>query len=271
MRSIFSGRWLAALILVLAVPVVGVAQDADTEEETAADESAPAAVEEPVELEAQTVTGSRLTTGDATARVYSITAEDIKRLGVSNVEELMRTLPWTYSSITQQTSGLENSALAPSDVDKNLRAVDNLAAGLILFEVITGFGTSTVNLRALGSANTLVLINGRRIAGRAGDEEGFANLLNVPLSAIERVDIQLDGGSAVYGADAIGGVINFITKRNYTGAAVTLRQDFSSTDADRTNASIQGGYGWGGRPDHGDVAADLARSHFQRQDRMDHQ
>ena len=95
----------------------------------------------------------------------------------------MRTLPWTYASITQQTSALENSALAPSDVDKNPRAVDNLATGVILFEVITGFGTSTVNLRALGSGNTLVLINGRRIAGRAGDEEGFANLLNVPLSA----------------------------------------------------------------------------------------
>ena len=245
MRSIFSGRGLAALILVFAVPAIGVGQDADTEEEAATDESAPSAVEEPIELEAQTVTGSRLAMGDATARVYSITAEDIKRLGVSNVEELMRTLPWTYPSITQQTSGLENSALAPSDVDKNLRAVDNLSTGLILFEVITGFGTSTANLRALGSANTLVLINGRRIAGRAGDEEGYANLLNVPLSAIERIDIQLDGGSAVYGADAIGGVINFITKRNYTGAAVTLRQDFSSTDADRTNASIQGGYGWG--------------------------
>ena len=105
-------------------------------------------VEEPIELEAQTVTGSRLAMGDATARVYSITAEDIKRLGVSNVEDLMRTLPWTYASITQQTSALENSALAPPDVDKNLRAVDNLSTGLLLFEVITGFGTSTANLRA---------------------------------------------------------------------------------------------------------------------------
>ena len=238
-------RLYLAAILLFALPVSGLAQDAETDDEEAADDSAPVAVEEPLELETQTVTGSRLATGDPTARVYSITAEDIKRLGVSNVEELMRTLPWTYSSITQQTSAIDSSALAPSDVDKNPRFVDNPATGLILFEVITGFGTSTANLRALGSGNTLVLVNGRRIAGRAGDEEGFANLLNVPLSAIERVDIQLDGGSAVYGADAIGGVINFITKRNYTGAAVTLRQDFSSTDADRTNASIQGGYGWG--------------------------
>lgn len=156
----------------------------------------------------------------------------------------MRTLPWTYPSITQQTSALDTSALAPGDVDKNPRNVDNGSTGLILFEVITGFGTSTANLRALGSANTLVLIDGRRIAGRAGDEEGYANLLNVPFSAIERVDVQLDGGSAVYGADAIGGVINFITKKNYTGGEVNLRRDFSSTGADRTNASIRGGYGW---------------------------
>ena len=234
-----------AAFFVFSLPAPGLAQDADTEDEAGTDDSASAAVEEPLELETQTVTGSRLATGDPTARVYSITAEDIKRLGVSNVEELMRTLPWTYSSITQQTSAIDSSALAPSDVDKNIRNVDNPLTGLILFETITGFGTSTANLRALGSGNTLVLVNGRRIAGRAGDEEGFANLLNVPLSAIERVDIQLDGGSAVYGADAIGGLINFITKRNYTGASVTLRQDFSSTDADRTNASIQGGYGWG--------------------------
>ena len=141
-------------------------------------------------------------------------------------------------------------------MDKNLRNVDNVLTGLILFEVITGFGTSTANLRALGSANTLVLINGRRIAGRAGDEEGFANLLNVPLSAIERVDVQLDGGSAVYGADAIGGVINFITKKNYTGATVSLRQDVSSTGADRTNANIQGGYGWGS----GQISGTLQRT-----------
>ena len=139
MRSILSSRWLAAFILVCAVPAIGVGQDADTEEEAATDESAPSAVEEPIELEAQTVTGSRLATGDATARVYSITAEDIKRLGVSNVEDLMRTLPWTYASITQQTSALENSALAPSDVDKNLRAVDNLCDRAHPFRGHNGF------------------------------------------------------------------------------------------------------------------------------------
>ena len=235
-----SGRVLATAILILTAPAWG--QDTDTDDVEAEGDSTPATVDE---VETITVTGTRLPKGDPTSFVYSFTVEDFEARGVSSVEELMRTLPWAYHSINQQTSAIDSSALAPSDVDKNPRFVDNGSTGLILFEVITGFGTSTANLRALGSANTLVLINGRRIAGRAGDEEGYANLLNIPFSAIERVDVQLDGGSAVYGADAIGGVINFITKKNYTGFGVKVRQDISSTGADRTNASVQGGYGWG--------------------------
>ena len=240
------GRLLAVLFLVLPLSLEG--QETPTEENLDTDEADATSIEQQSEeqnVEYVVVTGSRLTTGDPTAVVYSLTAEDFLARGVSSVEELIRTLPWTYSSITQQTSAIDSDALAPSDVDKNLRNVDNALSGMILFEVITGFGTSTANLRALGSANTLVLINGRRVAGRAGDEEGFANLLNVPLSAIERVDVQLDGGSAVYGADAIGGVINFITKKNYTGAEFSMRKDFSSTGADRTLAEFQGGYAWG--------------------------
>ncbi len=118
---------------------------------------------------------------------------------------------------------------------------------------------STVNLRALGSANTLVLLNGRRTAGVAGVEDNYANLVNVPLSAIERVDIQLDGSSAVYGADAIGGVVNFITKKNYTGASFQVRDEYSSTDANASNISFQGGYGWGS----GQITAVLSRDSSQ--------
>ena len=249
-----SGRVFATAILILAAPAWG--QDADTDDVEAEGDSTPAAVDDADDVETIVVTGSRLPKGDPTAFVYSLTVDDFEARGVSSVEELMRTLPWAYHSINQQTSAIDSSALAPSDVDKNPRFVDNGSTGLILFEVITGFGTSTANLRALGSANTLVLINGRRIAGRAGDEEGYANLLNVPFSAIERVDVQLDGGSAVYGADAIGGVINFITKKNYTGFGVKVRQDISSTGADRTNASVLGGYGWG----NGQVTGTLQRT-----------
>ena len=220
--------------------VVLVQEAPDTEEDEAADgETAPAEEEEPIELERQVVTGTRLPAGDASARVYSLTAREIAARGVSTVEELMRTLPWNFPSITTQTNMLWGAGA--TDTDKNLGPL--------------GLGISTVNLRSMGSANTLVLLNGRRVAGVAGDEDNIVNLLNVPLSAIERIDIQLDGASAVYGADAIGGVVNFITRKNYRGVSVTVRNEFSSTDADKSHSSIQGGYSWGS----GDVTATVSR------------
>ncbi len=208
------------------------ARQADELEEVETVEEAEAEVEEqepPAELAAQRVTGSRMARGDPSARVYSLSAEDIATRGVSSLEELFRTLPWAHASLTSQ-SGIGGRAAIP-DTDVNMGALH--------------VGMSAVNLRAMGSANTLVLVNGRRVAGTAGFEEDFVNLVNVPLSAIERIDIQLDGASAVYGADAIGGVVNFITKRNYTGFSATFREEFSATDADRRNVSLKGGYAWG--------------------------
>ena len=176
-----SGRQLATSILILAFAAPAWGQDADTDE--AVGDSTPEAVDETDDVETIVVTGSRLAKGDPTSFVYSLTVEDFEARGVSSVEELMRTLPWAYHSINQQTSAIDitgfGNALAPSDVDKNPRFVDTGSTGLILFEVITGFGTSTANLRALGSANTPIpwqlrlLINGRRVAGRAGDSSSL--------------------------------------------------------------------------------------------------
>ncbi|MCY3817075.1 MAG: TonB-dependent receptor [Gammaproteobacteria bacterium] len=221
-------------------------EDEDADSDAAFEEPVMAEDEAPLELEKQVVTGSRLEGGDASARVYSYTAEDIAVRGVSSIEEFFRTLPWAFPSITTQsnmsydTPGSEYAAGSDSRDEK----WDQL-----------GLGVSTVNLRALGSANTLVLVNGRRVAGKAGEEDDFANILTIPLSAIERVDIQLDGASAVYGSDAIGGVVNFITRKDWQGLAVSYRHEYSSTDADHTKASITGGYAWGS----GSVTAILSR------------
>jgi iron complex outermembrane recepter protein len=78
----------------------------------------------------------------------------------------------------------------------------------------SGFGQG-VNLRGLGSRATLVLINGRRVAP-SGSEASFVDISNIPLSAVDHVEILLDGASAVYGSDAVGGVVNLITKDNCT-------------------------------------------------------
>lgn len=236
MRDSSCSRWFAIFIVTLTVPAFGLTQDVDEE----AEDSAALTEEEPIELASQTVTGSRLISGDPSARVYSLSAEDIAVRGVSSLEDLFRTLPWAFPSITTQSNMTYGGG--NGDTDKSLG--------------IVGLGASTVNLRALGSANTLVLVNGRRVAGLAGDEDSLTNILNVPLSAIDRVDIQLDGASAVYGADAIGGVVNFITKKNYQGLSATYREEFSSTDSDRRNISIQGGYAWG----NGNVTANVSRN-----------
>ncbi len=252
---------LAAALLSLGVAVAAAQeQDADTVDEGGGGVDKPEAVvetgaadevgeeEAPVELATQVVTGSRLIGGDPSAQVYSFTAEDIARRGVSSLEEFFRRMPWAFPSISTQSFG---------GSDSEARRV-TASGGLDLDSLIRGsqqIGVSTVNLRGLGSPNTLVLLDGRRIAGTGGQEADFVNLLNVPLSAIERVDIQLGGASAVYGTDAIGGVVNFITRRDYRGLSATWRHESSSTDADSTTASINAGWAWGS----GSASAVLSR------------
>ena len=209
------------------------------EEEESNETAEQANEDDQLELESQVVTGSRLATGDPSARVYSYSAEEIAVRGVSTLEEFFRTLHWAFPTMTTQT----NSKIVFFDADYE-KFFDDVNVGV-----------STVNLRHMGSANTLVLVNGRRIAGLAGDLDNIVNILNMPLSAIERVDVQLDGASAVYGSDAIGGVVNFITKKNYREVSATYREEYSSTDADRRNLSVRGGYGW----ESGHLSAALSR------------
>src|SRR6185312_9074463 len=79
-----------------------------------------------------------------------------------------------------------------------------------------------VNLRGLGNAATLVLVNGHRVA--PGNTEGnFVDISMIPLYAVERVEVVTDGASAIYGADAVGGVINIILGRNLDGAETRAR------------------------------------------------
>jgi len=194
------------------------ASDAESDEE-----------DEPIELEKQTVTGSRLVGGDPSARIFSFSNEQIARLGVSNLEDFFRKLPFAFPSLTTQTANDRNA-------EREVISFD-----------INGVGVSAINLRGLGTANTLVLRDGRRIAGTGGQEDDFVNLINVPLSTIERVDIQLDGASAVYGSDAIGGVVNLISKKHARGVAASYRHEYSATGAHATRVTINGAMDWGRR------------------------
>ena len=116
-------------------------------------------------------------------------------------------------------------------------------------EAGTGFTatTSQVNLRGLGANHTLILINGRRSAGigNRGTAElsDQPNLNNIPLSAIERIEVLPTSASAIYGSSAIGGVINIILKRDYVGTEITVRyQDTFDNNQPVKNFSLLSGF-----------------------------
>lgn len=175
------------------------------------------------------VTGTRLRGGDPTARVEVITAEEIAMQGLSTAEDIIRSLPQNFSTINSSNSLLFGSDL----LDVNLGAL--------------GLGAVTANLRGFGSQNTLVLLNGKRLAGiQSSAQQLSANLNDIPAAAIDRIEISLDGGSAVYGSDAVAGVINIILKEDFRGLSVGGKAEHSNTGGHRRSASLFGGHGWDG-------------------------
>ena len=201
--------------------------------EVAEDEDEPSvesAEESDRSMEELTVTGSRLPQGDPTALVHSYTAEDIALTGASTLDDFFRTLPQQFSSTNPTTSQIWNTGDQMRGDSGSLYNRTDLA---------------TVNLLGLGSGNTLILLNGRRIASYGGSERDIVNILGIPMQAIERIDVQLDGGSAVYGSDAIGGVVNFITKKNYRGATFNLKQENSGSGSDLVTGGATLGLTWG--------------------------
>jgi outer membrane receptor protein involved in Fe transport len=103
-----------------------------------------------------------------------------------------------------------------------------------------GNGSARVNLRSLGAARTLVLVNGRRFVAGGSGADASVDLNAIPTSIIERIEVLKDGGSAVYGSDAIAGVVNIITKEHFTGveanaySSITQRGDGRIFQADIT-------------------------------------
>ena len=168
------------------------------------------------------ITGSNLkrTDREGPSPVQTITAKDIKDTGAATVMELMQGVP-------------------AMGTDNNLDTADG------------GFsrGVATASLRGLTSTSTLILLNGRRIAPGAYADPNDGNstlydLNTIPLSAIDRIEILKDGASAVYGSDAVAGVINFITKRDFKGAEVAARYSMNdSSKFVRKGATLLAGMG----------------------------
>jgi iron complex outermembrane receptor protein len=165
------------------------------------------------EVERIEVTGSAIkrTDMEGSLPLDVITADDIKKTGVTNVPDLIAALP-----------SMQGFTAAGESVGGS------------------GGGTSTASLRDLGEEYTLVLLNGRRMA--SSDSGGTIDLNAIPLSAIKRVEILKDGASALYGSDAIAGVVNFILNDDVTDTTVSARFD-KPKDTSSANFSVTTGFG----------------------------
>jgi iron complex outermembrane receptor protein len=147
------------------------------------------------------VTGSRIHRTDtvAVSPVTAVSAEQLAIVNTVNTEDFLNTLP-------QIVPAFDASSNNP------------------------GNGTATVNLRGLGTVRTLVLVNGRRFVGSGPAQ--IVDLNNVPAALVERVDVVTGGASAVYGSDAVAGVVNFVLKDDFEGVEMSASTEFSLGDLD---------------------------------------
>jgi iron complex outermembrane receptor protein len=197
-------RALFAAAIVGVAPVAAYAQDAA----------------QPTTLDRVEVTGSNISRGDmeTASPVQVVTRAEIDRTGKASIAEYLQTLTTDGAGTIPKTFG-------------------------------TGFagGGSGISLRGLGAGSTLVLLNGRRTApyGLADDgQKVFTDLSTIPMDAVERVEVLKDGASAIYGSDAIAGVVNIILRKEFTG--VTVRSSYGvSGEGDGQQAKASATFGFG--------------------------
>ncbi|MBC7917048.1 MAG: TonB-dependent receptor [Rhodoferax sp.] len=173
-----------------------------------------------------------------TLQRVEVTGSSIKRLSDENA------LP--VQTITREEI-LKSGATTAAEIVKSISAASApLSDGASITDGTSGQrGFNGVNLRGIGVSSTLVLLNGRRLANFAtpGDNAGV-DLNNIPSGAIQRVEVLKDGASAIYGTDAIGGVINFITRKDYQGFdASASMSDTQKGGASKRTASVSAGFG----------------------------
>jgi iron complex outermembrane recepter protein len=168
---------------------------------------APAAAAAPVEE--VVVTGSRLQTPNETSisPITSVSAVDIQQTGLTRVEDVLNNLPMVFAGMNSTTSNGAD-------------------------------GTASVDLRGLGNKRTLVLVDGLRLGPGAGDGRNYSDINEVPAALIERVDVLTGGASAVYGADAVAGVVNFVLNTHFEGVRVDAGYHFNQHDnSDQTGTA----------------------------------
>lgn len=158
-----------------------------------------AAESEPTTLEAITITGTRIRGGATPSPVITIGVENIREEGFTDLGEVIRSVPQNFSG--GQNPGVPSLGYAGAGMQNQ-----NITGG------------SALNLRGLGPDATLTLLNGRRMA--YGGMTQAVDINAIPVEAVDRMEILVDGASAIYGSDAVGGVGNVILKRDFDGVAI---------------------------------------------------
>ncbi|MBC7686427.1 MAG: TonB-dependent receptor plug domain-containing protein, partial [Bdellovibrionales bacterium] len=172
---------------------------------------------DPAPMQRVEITGSSIKrlAAQTSLPITTVRADDFAKQGLATAQEVLATIPMNQSS---------------------QGASQSVGAG-------TG-GHAVADLRGLGGDKTLVLLNGRRLA----NHPFFADTVDlniIPVAALDRVEVLRDGASAIYGTDAIGGVINFITKRSYNGMAVTVEAFEPAHSGGGNEARVNFIGGWG--------------------------
>lgn len=231
-RALFGSTAMTAAAMAITAPTAH-AQEAEAQTETEIEQiSSPP----PVTQGTIIVTGTRIRTPnlDSPVPVTSITGEEIFATGQVSVGDVLNELPALRSTFSQQNS------------------TQFLGTG----------GLNLLDLRGLGTNRTLVLVNGRRHVGADVLGDGVAVDVNsIPSDLIERVDLVTGGNSAIYGSDAIAGVVNFILKDDYEGVQLRAQNGISSR-GDANNYFISGIAGMNfGEDDRGNVAIAAEYAH----------
>ncbi|MGQ0619714.1 MAG: TonB-dependent receptor plug domain-containing protein [Panacagrimonas sp.] len=215
MRRAAQGAMLAGTGVAVAVSGPALGQDADK----------PAG--KSVELDKVQVTGSRIRRVDTetASPIFTIDRATIEATGVTTLGDLVQELP-----------SISGAATNPR--------VNNGG----------GTGAAVVSLRGLNEQRTLVLLNGRRLTAVTNGISEGVDINAIPINLIEKVEVLKEGASAIYGSDAIGGVVNFITRKGYTGLELSYDAGVTSEDdGDRQSVNLS----WGFNTDKGNVTMGL--------------
>jgi len=191
-------------------------------------------VDEPIELERIAVTGTRIKRVDVegSTPLTIITREQIEAAGDSTIAELLRSSTYNSFGSHRDRSGMTQGFSA----------------------------ASFINLRGLGAKRTLVLLNGRRMSRAPGAGADATDINLIPMDMVERVEILRDGASAIYGSDAIAGVVNIITRKDSSGATLTIQlENPDPPGGEAQRYSVAGGVSG----DRGNVTFSL--EHFERE------